>query len=44
MRVLIDTSVWIDHSRNGNDGLIDLLDLDLALTHAMVRVEIAYPA
>ena len=41
MSVLIDTSVWIDHFRNGNDALIDLLGLDLALTHPMVILEIA---
>ncbi|WP_031599545.1 type II toxin-antitoxin system VapC family toxin [Ferrovum myxofaciens] len=41
MSVLIDTSVWIDHFRNGNDALIDLIGLDLALTHPMVILEIA---
>jgi predicted nucleic acid-binding protein len=41
MSVLIDTSVWIDHFRNGNDVLVDLIGLDLALTHPMVIVEIA---
>ncbi|WP_366525406.1 VapC toxin family PIN domain ribonuclease [Ferrovum sp.] len=41
MSVLIDTSVWVDHFRNGNEGLVDLIELDLALTHPMVLVEIA---
>lgn len=41
MSVLIDTSVWIDHFRNGNDVLVDLIELDLALIHPMVIVEIA---
>lgn len=41
MSVLIDTSVWIDHFRNGNDALVDLIVLDLALTHPMVILEIA---
>ena len=41
MSVLIDTSVWIDHFRNGNDALVDLMGLDLALTHPMVILEIA---
>jgi predicted nucleic acid-binding protein len=41
MSVLIDTSVWIDHFRNSNDVLVDLIGLDLALTHPMVIVEIA---
>ena len=39
--VLIDTSVWIDHFRQRNDVLAELLDLDLALTHPMVLVELA---
>ena len=41
MSVLIDTSVWIDHFRNGNAALVALLGLDRALTHPMVRLEIA---
>ena len=41
MSVLIDTSVWIDHFRNGNDVLIALIEQDLALIHPMVIVEIA---
>ena len=41
MSVLIDTSVWIDHFRNGNDALVNLIGLDLALTHPMVILEIA---
>jgi len=39
--VLIDTSVWVDHFRSGNNALVDLLGLDLALTHPMVIAEIA---
>jgi predicted nucleic acid-binding protein len=39
--VLIDTSVWVDHFRQRNDVLVELLDLDLALTHPMVLVELA---
>ncbi|MFN7667054.1 MAG: type II toxin-antitoxin system VapC family toxin [Burkholderiales bacterium] len=41
MSVLIDTSVWIDHFRNRNDVLVNLIELDLALAHPMVIVEIA---
>ncbi len=41
MSVLIDTSVWIDHFRNGNDALVDLIGLDIGLTHPMVILEIA---
>lgn len=41
MNVLIDTSVWVDHFRNGNDTLVDLIVSDFALTHPMVILEIA---
>ncbi|MET0961263.1 MAG: VapC toxin family PIN domain ribonuclease [Noviherbaspirillum sp.] len=41
MSVIIDTSVWVDHFRNRNDVLINLLQTDLALTHQMVLVELA---
>ena len=41
MSVLIDTSVWVDHFRHGNSILVDLIELDLALTHPMVIAEIA---
>jgi predicted nucleic acid-binding protein len=41
MSVLVDTSVWIDHFRNGNDALIELMALDQALIHPMVIGEIA---
>ena len=39
--VLVDTSVWIDHFRNGNDELVSLLMHDQALIHPMVMGEIA---
>ncbi|MBL0945242.1 MAG: VapC toxin family PIN domain ribonuclease [Hydrogenophaga sp.] len=41
MRVLVDTSVWIDHFRQGNTALVELVRLDLVLTHPMVIAEIA---
>jgi predicted nucleic acid-binding protein len=41
MSVLIDTSVWIDHFRNGNAMLVELIGLDLGLMHPMVIGEIA---
>lgn len=41
MSVLVDTSVWIDHFHNGNDALVDLIALDLVLTHPMIILEIA---
>ncbi len=39
--VVIDTSVWVDHFRQRNDVLVDLLELDLALTHPMILGELA---
>lgn len=41
MSVLIDTSVWVDHFRKRNNELVDLIELDRALTHPLVIVEIA---
>ncbi len=41
MNVLVDTSVWIDHFRRRNDALVDLIGLDLVLTHPMVMLELA---
>ena len=39
--VLIDTSVWVEHFRQCNDAVKDLLELDMALSHPMVRLELA---
>lgn len=39
--VLVDTSVWVDHFRHGNDALADLLELDLVMVHPLVLGEIA---
>ncbi len=39
--VLVDTSVWVDHFRQGNDALVGLLKLDLVLVHPLVVGEIA---
>ncbi|MDR5897795.1 VapC toxin family PIN domain ribonuclease [Halomonas vilamensis] len=39
--VLIDSSVWVEHFRNGNAGLIELLEADCALSHPMVTAELA---
>ena len=39
--VLVDTSVWVDHFRNRNDALVELLALDLVLAHPMILGEIA---
>jgi predicted nucleic acid-binding protein len=39
--VLVDTSVWVDHFRRNNESLVDLLSLDMAMTHPMVVTELA---
>lgn len=39
--VLIDTSVWVDHFKHGNDSLVHLLERDLVLTHPLIIGEIA---
>jgi predicted nucleic acid-binding protein len=39
--VLVDTSVWVDHFRQRNSALIELLERDLVLTHPMVWAELA---
>lgn len=39
--VLVDTSVWVDHFRRSNENLVDLLSLDMAITHPMVITELA---
>lgn len=39
--VLVDTSVWVDHFRHNNSALVNLLGLDLVLTHPLVIGEIA---
>jgi hypothetical protein len=41
MNVLIDTSVWVDHFRNRNRTLFELLALDAVLMHPMVLGELA---
>jgi predicted nucleic acid-binding protein len=39
--VLVDTSVWVDHLRDGDPVLADLLDAGEVWTHAFVIGEIA---
>jgi predicted nucleic acid-binding protein len=39
--VLIDTSVWLAHFRSANEGLIHLIETDMAMTHSMILLEIA---
>ncbi|MEK6355290.1 MAG: PIN domain-containing protein [Burkholderia cenocepacia] len=41
MNVLIDTSVWVDHFRDRNQTLFELLALDAVLMHPMVLGELA---
>ncbi len=41
MRVLVDTSVWVDHFRQRNAALVELLVLDSAMIHPMVLGELA---
>lgn len=40
-RVLVDTSVWVDHFRQRNDALVDLLEFDLVAVHPLIVGEIA---
>jgi len=39
--VLVDTSVWVDRFRRGNESLVDLLAVDMARSHPMVVAELA---
>jgi predicted nucleic acid-binding protein len=39
--ILVDTSVWIDHLRTGDERLIDLLDSSQVLAHPFVIGELA---
>ncbi len=39
--ILIDTSVWIDHLRNGSAALTDVLEQEQVMTHPFVIGELA---
>ena len=39
--ILVDTSVWIDHLRNGDPALVALLNRGQALSHPFILGEIA---
>jgi len=41
VNVLVDTSVWVDHFKYGNNILIRLIEMDIALVHPMVVAELA---
>lgn len=40
MKVVVDTSVWIDHFRRHNPSLLALLELDVVLAHPMILGEL----
>ena len=39
--ILVDTSVWVDHLRRGDAGLVALLDRASVLAHPFVIGELA---
>jgi predicted nucleic acid-binding protein len=39
--VLVDTSIWVDHLRKSNTGLVDLLDQAKVVMHPWVIGELA---
>ena len=39
--ILVDTSVWVDHLRNGNAQLVRLLDAGHVLVHPFIIGEVA---
>jgi predicted nucleic acid-binding protein len=39
--ILVDTSVWVDHLRHGNDALVRLLNENEVLIHPFVIGELA---
>jgi predicted nucleic acid-binding protein len=39
--ILVDTSVWVDHLRRGDPGLVDLLERSIVIVHPLVVGEIA---
>lgn len=39
---LVDTSVWVDHLRRGDAGLVDLLERAAVVMHPLVVGEIAW--
>lgn len=39
--ILVDTSVWVDHLRRGEAGLVDLLERSAVVMHPFVVGEIA---
>lgn len=39
--ILVDTSIWIDHLRHGNDELVELLETNNILAHPFITGELA---
>ncbi|MCA9784688.1 MAG: PIN domain-containing protein [Candidatus Delongbacteria bacterium] len=39
--ILVDTSIWIDHLRQGDEQLVELLNSGLVLGHPLVLGELA---
>jgi predicted nucleic acid-binding protein len=39
--ILVDTTVWVDHLRRGDPGLVDLLERSAVVMHPFVVGEIA---
>jgi hypothetical protein len=39
--ILVDTSVWVDHLRRSDPGLVDLLERSIVIVHPFVVGEIA---
>jgi predicted nucleic acid-binding protein len=39
--ILVDTSVWVDHLRAGDDGLVQQLEQGQVLTHPAIVGEVA---
>lgn len=39
--ILVDTSVWVDHLRRGDAGLVELLERSSVVMHPFVVGEIA---
>lgn len=39
--ILVDTSIWVDHLRSGNPGLVRLLEDGRVLAHPWVTGELA---
>jgi predicted nucleic acid-binding protein len=40
-RILVDTSIWIDHLRSSDDLLVTLLNNHRVLMHSMIKGELA---